>query len=82
MKDRSQVSAALENVRRMVALCRASCRQIMETTPTRPIRSVGVVGAGIMGTAIAIEHAAAFNPGRLDGQEPGSPATGCGDGGG
>ena len=42
----------------MVALCRENCRQITETTAARPIRSVGVVGAGIMGTAIAIEHAA------------------------
>ena len=42
----------------MVALCRENCRQITETTAARPIRSVGIVGAGIMGTAIAIEHAA------------------------
>ena len=41
-----------------VAFCREGCGQIMETTAPRPIRSVGVVGAGIMGTAIAIEHAA------------------------
>ncbi len=58
MKDRSQVSSALENVRQMVALCRESCQVITETTATRPIRSVGIVGAGIMGTSIAIEHAA------------------------
>ncbi|MEI8375796.1 MAG: 3-hydroxyacyl-CoA dehydrogenase family protein, partial [Planctomycetota bacterium] len=56
-KDRCAVSSALENVRGMVALCQESCRRIMETA-ARPIRSVGVVGAGIMGTAIAIEHAA------------------------
>ncbi len=42
----------------MVASCRESCRRITETTAARPIRSVGIVGAGIMGTAIAIEHAA------------------------
>ena len=42
----------------MVAFCRESCQQITEATAPRPIRSVGVVGAGIMGAAIAIEHAA------------------------
>ena len=76
-----RISSALENVRRMVALCRESCRRITETTTPRPIRSVGVVGAGIMGTAIAIEHAARFDPRRFDGQEPGSPAMRGGDGG-
>ncbi len=56
--DRCGVSSALENVRRVVALCRESCEQVTAGTAARPIRSVGVVGAGIMGTAIAIEHAA------------------------
>ena len=40
----------------MVTLCRENCRQIMGSNSVRPIRSVGIVGAGIMGTAIAIEH--------------------------
>ena len=54
----------------MVALCRESCRQITETTAARPIRSVGVVGAGIMGTAIAIEHAAHSIPVVLMDKDP------------
>ena len=58
MKDQCGVSSALENVRRMVAACRESCRRITHSTAARPIRSVGVIGAGIMGTAVAIEHAA------------------------
>jgi len=57
MKNQYGVSSALENVRHMVALCRESCWHIAETTAAPPVRSVGVVGAGIMGTAIAIEHA-------------------------
>jgi len=56
-KYHSEVSAALENVGRMVAKCREHCRQIMETSVPRPVRSVGIVGAGIMGAAIAVEHA-------------------------
>jgi 3-hydroxyacyl-CoA dehydrogenase len=52
------VSMALENVRRMVALCRQSHQFLTHQTPIQPIRSVGVIGAGIMGTAIAVEHAA------------------------
>lgn len=55
---RCETSAALENVRRMVAQCHASCERILEPAGTQAIRSVGVIGAGIMGTAIAIEHAA------------------------
>jgi 3-hydroxyacyl-CoA dehydrogenase len=57
MRNRCEVSSALENVRRMVATCRENCRQITENALARPIRSVGIVGAGIMGTAIAVEHA-------------------------
>ena len=52
-----EVSAALENVGRMVARCREHCWQIMGTSVPPPIRSVGVVGAGIMGAAIAVELA-------------------------
>ncbi len=57
MKNQYTTSAALENVRHIVAQCRENCRRITETRAARPIRSVGIVGAGIMGTAIAIEHA-------------------------
>lgn len=70
MKNRCQVSAALENVRCMVALCRESCRRTSEATTARPIRSVGVVGAGIMGTAIAIEHAMHSIPVVLTDKDP------------
>jgi 3-hydroxyacyl-CoA dehydrogenase len=51
------ISSALDNVRRMVATCRDNCRQVIAETAPRPIRSVGVVGAGIMGSEIALEHA-------------------------
>jgi 3-hydroxyacyl-CoA dehydrogenase len=42
----------------MVALCRESCGRITAAAAARPIRSLGIVGAGIMGAAIASEHAA------------------------
>jgi 3-hydroxyacyl-CoA dehydrogenase len=54
----------------MVAQCRDSCREITGATEARPIRSVGIVGAGIMGAAIAIEHAARSIPVVLMDQRP------------
>ena len=68
--DRPGVSASLDNVRRMVALCRESCGRIADSAAARPIRSVGVVGAGIMGAAIAIEHAAHAIPVVLMDKDP------------
>jgi 3-hydroxyacyl-CoA dehydrogenase len=55
--DRAEVTPASEHVRRLVSDCRESCRRITAATEPKPIRSVAIVGAGIMGTAIAIEHA-------------------------
>ena len=57
MEPRCPISAALENVRCIVAMCREECQRLALGMAARPIRSVGVVGAGIMGTAIAVEHA-------------------------
>jgi 3-hydroxyacyl-CoA dehydrogenase len=51
-------SAALEHVRQIVALCRTTSGDVARADGAPPIRSVGIVGAGIMGTAIAREHAA------------------------
>ena len=64
------VSVALENVRRMVAECRESCQRITDTIAVRPIRSVAVIGAGVMGAAIAIEHAAHSIPVVLMDKDP------------
>jgi 3-hydroxyacyl-CoA dehydrogenase len=50
-------SAALDYVRSIVDTCRAESRRVAQSAVAKPIRSVGVVGAGIMGSAIAIEHA-------------------------
>jgi 3-hydroxyacyl-CoA dehydrogenase len=41
----------------MVEHCRESCKQVVSQTTPRPIQSVAIIGAGIMGSAIAIEHA-------------------------
>jgi 3-hydroxyacyl-CoA dehydrogenase len=59
---RFDVSSALENVRRMVAACRETCQRVTDGITPRPVRSVGIVGAGIMGAAIAREHASRSIP--------------------
>jgi 3-hydroxyacyl-CoA dehydrogenase len=53
-----KVSAAVEHVRGIVALSRETAEDIARSAAAAPIRSVGIVGAGIMGAAIAREHAA------------------------
>jgi 3-hydroxyacyl-CoA dehydrogenase len=53
----SRTSAALEHVRCLVAMCRKSAEEVVQSAPATPVRSVGIVGAGIMGAAIAREHA-------------------------
>ncbi len=68
--DYRGASSALENVRRMVGLCRETCVQMQATTSARPIQCVGIVGAGIMGTAIAIEHAVSAIPVILMDKDP------------
>jgi len=57
-QNRYEISSALEHVRQIVAMCRDRCGQIVEAINPRPTRSIGIVGAGTMGAAIAIEHAA------------------------
>jgi 3-hydroxyacyl-CoA dehydrogenase len=52
------ISAALHHVCQSVAKCRQSCEELVRSFPAQPIRSVGIVGAGIMGTAIAREYSA------------------------
>lgn len=52
----SAASAALDHVRSAVAICRKGCEELIESGAGRPIRTVGIVGAGIMGAAIAREH--------------------------
>ena len=44
---------APEHVRRLVEYNRRRCEQLLDAVPRRPVRSVGLVGAGLMGTAIA-----------------------------
>ena len=56
-RNRGGVALALEHVRRCVAGCREECDRILKSADPKPVQRVGVIGAGIMGTAIAIEHA-------------------------
>lgn len=52
-----RTSAALDHVSQIVAACRKSCEQLARSTQVGTIRTVGIVGAGVMGAAIAQEHA-------------------------
>ncbi len=54
----AEVSAALEHVGGIVATCRRQGEDIARTAAATPVRTVGIIGAGIMGAAIAREHAA------------------------
>ena len=47
---------ALENVRAMVALETADAGLTSKSADVRPIRSVGIIGAGIMGAELAAAH--------------------------
>ena len=53
-----EASAALEHVQQIVARCREEGEEVAGAGVALPIRSVGIIGAGIMGAAIAREHAA------------------------
>ena len=50
------MNPALENVRRLVEWSRQDCSDVRLRTPPVPIGSVGIIGAGMMGTAIAAAH--------------------------
>ena len=58
LSNSHKVSRALEHVGRIVSMCREQAEEVARTVAAAPIRSVGIVGAGIMGAAIAREHAA------------------------
>ena len=53
----AKVSAALEHVGRIVSTCRGHAEDIVRMAAATPVRSIGIIGAGIMGAAIAREHA-------------------------
>ena len=53
-----KISDALDHVSQIVAACRKRCEELVRSVEVRTIRTVGIVGAGVMGAAIAREHAA------------------------
>jgi 3-hydroxyacyl-CoA dehydrogenase len=50
------MESAIENVRRLEQWCRAGHGEDLASAPSTPIRSVGILGAGMMGISIAAAH--------------------------
>ncbi len=63
-------NAAIENVRRLVEWNRQSGPDAQRSAPPPEIGSVGIIGAGIMGTAIAEAHASHLVPVVIHDAEP------------
>ncbi len=66
---------ALENVRAMVAWKRQDAGLESNSGDALPIRSVGIIGAGVMGAEIAAAHVKHYLPVKIFDSNPGALAT-------